>query len=225
MIATELTLRLRAAAEYLTRVGWSHDEQRDDTGRVSIVGAVLDCADRTGDEHLVLQVLRARSRGEGWNKTVAIDEEDVFVYLSTATITEADLEAVFGPGWEAVCLLIREAAKLTPEQRLALGDALRERKGEHTRNVGLLFSTMAIEKATNAAVKAATDASKTGVDAEIYFSTEPSLAAHATSNAAWALSRRHTIGEYGFTEEQYDALLAPWELVVGPIGSLTTSPA
>lgn len=201
----------------MTLVGWSRDAEIDDEGNVSVVGAIKGCAPLDGTEQLILQVLRERKRDALWN-TRADSEEDVFVYLSTATITEADLEAVFGPRWADVVRLVQAAAALTQQQFEALGYAFMS-CGSSERVFGLVLDTWnsGSDLAATNAYGAARDASMSHVAVDEASMPVVPLGAQAAGWAAWAIARYEHLGTAGYTQELHDLLVAAWESVMGPL--------
>lgn len=117
MIAEQLTARLRAAAEYMTLVGWTRDAELADDASVSVFGAVLHCGPKDGDEELVTRLLLERNRVAGFDLMTSFDEEEAFVFLSETEITESELEALFGADWNAIVYTIRATAQLGYEPR------------------------------------------------------------------------------------------------------------
>jgi hypothetical protein len=129
MTDTPYTLRLRAAADYLSEAGWTqYTEKKKDTGAVCLTGAVRWCSPRNGDEYIIEAVLRMRDRAESRNDRLSsVGGRDYVVgYLSSAHIDDSDIELAFGPRWQNVIAVIRQAASLTPPQYMAVDTALRD---------------------------------------------------------------------------------------------------
>jgi hypothetical protein len=127
------TRRLRAAADLMEKSPWvQHIEYESDTGAVCLTGAVRRCAPRTGDEYLIEAVLRLRDRAESWNDQLDPDcgKKQVVDYLSRAEITDDDIEGTFGPRWQHVVALVRQAASMTGPQYMKIHTDLRKQLEE-----------------------------------------------------------------------------------------------
>src|SRR4051812_29465783 len=104
--AIDLTPRLRLAADYLHKVGWTTGTEKNERGQVCLTGAIRYCEPQNGDEYLIREVLRKRGRAENWNDNDA-NAAEVEEYLRTAEVTDKDLEEVFGPQWLEIVTVIR----------------------------------------------------------------------------------------------------------------------
>ena len=118
----DMTPRLRQAADYLHKHGWTIGTEKDRQGRVCLTGAIRYCAPQTGDEYLIREVLRKRGRAESWNDRGATAEQ-VEGYLRTAEIADADLMDTFGPEWQTIVALVRNIAALETKTVIRLGAA------------------------------------------------------------------------------------------------------
>ncbi|MFB6906890.1 hypothetical protein ACFCWB_21740 [Streptomyces bacillaris] len=122
-IPAQLTGRLREGHALLRSTGWDPSPQA--TPSVQLLNAIR-CGRWDGDG-VVLEVLmewvpRLRTGEYGLH----LNQERVLEYLSTTTVTTADLEAAFGPGWPAIVPLVRtyarKGAPAVEEQAAALAE-------------------------------------------------------------------------------------------------------
>ena len=102
----------------------------------------------------------------------------------------------YGPQHEQVVAMIERTRVLTAEEVTALGVAWYAAWGA------------AWGAARGVARDAAWDAA---------WGADRRAAWDAVGDAACALVVRDLIGQYGFTQEQYDLLTGPWRTVIGPI--------
>jgi len=114
-------------------------------------------------------------------------------------VTDDDLEATFGPQWEAVVWIVRRAAVLTYNEREALGAALNARE-----------ATARLDAVRPAAWEAV------------------STALNAFPYAAWAAAQCAVVWDLAFdagpsTLKQRDLSIGPWETVIGLPPTLTRS--
>ncbi|MGY3341099.1 hypothetical protein ACVW0K_007292 [Streptomyces filamentosus] len=116
-IPQALVARLHAAAAYLAEAGWTECTERDDAGRIGVEEAIRLCGPRSGDGHLLNVLLYQRGMGY-WDteEDKGVTQDEVVELLATTEITTADLEATFGPRWEAVVAMVRQVAALTNAQ-------------------------------------------------------------------------------------------------------------
>ena len=192
-ISQELTARLRTAHGYMQEKDWAQGTEQAHSGAVCVTGAVRLCAPQNGDEHLIRAVMRHMGRAEEWNDAKGRKKTEVLNFLSTFAITDADLEATFGPHWEAVVKLVRQAAALTLEQAQTLATAWGAAEAA------------ARDAAWDAARGAARDAARA-----------------ATWDAAWDAARAAaraaalaSVARDLISPEHYRTLMAPWWSVFG----------
>lgn len=179
--------RLAKAAGYITDHGWTQGEYSTGDGKVCLHGAVRSCVPVDGDTEIIRAVLRNKGFSEDWNDEPGRTADEVIQVLQAIEITDADLEATFGPQWEPIIALVRRAAALT----------LREAQD-------LAAARVAARDAWDAARGAAWDAAW-------------DAARGAAGAAARALSVRDLSGQHGFTQAHYDTLTGPWVQVIGPV--------
>lgn len=108
------------AADALEEHGWTQGEMEAEDGSLCLVGALRHCSPRPGDWLIAREVYRRLDHAEGWNDEKGRTEEEIVSWLRAHPVTDADLEATFGPHWEAIVRLVRRAASLTDEQANAL---------------------------------------------------------------------------------------------------------
>lgn len=202
-VAEQLTGRLRAAADYLARSGWTQYVEQDSFGQVCLTGAIRYCAPRVGDEELVVVVQQQRDRAERWNDVDGRFAGEVLTELRTAEVTDVDLAATFGPQWEAVVGLVRRAAALEPQEVRDLFFAWRDGARDAARNAAL------------DAVRG-TGRDSVWITARMVGRNAKEAVSDAVGNCVAAVAVRDLIGKYGFTQDDYDVLTAPWRTVVGP---------
>ena len=119
--ATELTNRLRAAAEFMTEHGWTQGTEQNDAGQVCLTGAVRLCDPKPGDAWLTRQVLRHLKHAESWNDNLNSDSDEAVEYLRTVEITDEMLAETLGPDWQKVVDAAR-AARSDPWEALRGAD-------------------------------------------------------------------------------------------------------
>ncbi len=198
-----LNQRLRLAADYLKEYGWVQDTERDDSGRVCMTGAIRHCVPQTGDEYLIREVLRARDRAESWNDRDDRTADEVLDVLRTATISDTDLEAVFGPQWREIATLTRQAAALTPDQEEGLRVEWNRRLKAADSHPGLKHSQGTAEFSSR---RVFVRRSLHAVQDSTWVSAK-----YFAEDAARGLAARGEI-----SEEVFDQLYGPWASVFGP---------
>ncbi len=110
-ITTELTERLRQAAGYIKKDGWTSGTEQDSAGRVCLTGAVRLCSPQPGDAWIIRQVLRKINHAEQWNDTTGRTGDEVAAYLAAFEVTDVLLAETFGPDWLKVVTAARASGK------------------------------------------------------------------------------------------------------------------
>ena len=207
-----------AAADYITTHGWAQGAMEEADGRVCLTGALRACTPQPGDWLIARAVARHQGHAEGWNDDPSRTEGEVTAWLRTATVTDTDLEGVFGPQWAEVVALVRRVATLTPDDvvtlaasRDAAGDAARDAARGAARDAAW---GAARDAAWGAAWVAAWDAACWGAARDAAWDA---ACWGAARDAACALSARDLIGQRGFTRDIYDTLTRPWRTTIGAI--------
>jgi len=191
----DLTHVAREAADWLTTREWVQGEWGDDT-KGCLHQAVRVCDPQPGDGYIVSAVLTHLGYPTSWNDAEGRTEDEVLDVLRSVHVTDAELEATFGPMWREVVFLVRQAAALTPEQ------------AEQIRAAGAAAGAAARDAARAAAGAAAWAAARAAA-----WAAAGAAARDAARDAALATVVRDLI-----TPEQYDTLTGPWVSVMGPIG-------
>lgn len=111
----DLTHVAREAADWLTTREWVQGQWGDDT-KGCLHQAVRVCDPQPGDGYIVSAVLTHLGYPTSWNDAEGRTEDEVLDVLRSVHVTDAELEATFGPMWRQVVFLVRQAAALTPEQ-------------------------------------------------------------------------------------------------------------
>ncbi|MEU0354923.1 hypothetical protein [Streptomyces cyaneofuscatus] len=162
-IPGELTARLREAHAYMGRVGWA-DPNDTKLHSLCLLDRAISCGREDGDE-IVLDVLMQFAAGTPRLYTGpfqdpygGISEERAVDYLTTTTVTAADLEATFGPGWAQVVLLVRANTRMAPEEARAVALKLAERSDAMSVCVtDISLASQAKEEARTPAARALAD--------------------------------------------------------------------
>lgn len=197
---------LSPAAQELRSRGWVQNAMEDGEGRVCLTGALKVCDMQPGDWLLARAVLRREGRDERWNDTAGRTEGEVLAVLDGRHVTDADLEATFGPQWEAIVRLVRRAATLTENE----ADRLRA-----ARVAAWVAARVAARDAAGAAAwGAARDAAGDAAGAAAWDAAGAAAWA-AARDAAAALVVADLVGQHGLTQEHVDLLLGPWIEVCG----------
>jgi hypothetical protein len=167
-----------------------------DGEKMCLHGAIRHCSPQPGDAYLIEQVAERQGWGTSWNDAYGTNWQMIRERLARVEVTDADLADTFGPQWEHIVALVRRAEVLTADEAKRL-DAARAAAW-----------VTGWDAAWAAAGTVARDAAR-------------DVAGAAALDAAWAAARalamRDLIGEYGFTQEHYDALTGPWATVIGPV--------
>lgn len=191
------------AAEYIRKHGWTQEVMQDGES-VCLHGAIKACTPQPGDEQIVRAVARTKGLSESWNDDWGRTEQEVLDALEALTVTDNDLADTFGPRWEEVVLIVRQASSLTREQIVQIA-AARGAAGGSTWE-----ATWDAARAARAARAAARDAAG---DAAWEAARAARAARDAARAAAQAAVTRDLIGTAGYTQEHHDLLMAPWMTV------------
>jgi hypothetical protein len=218
-----ITIDGTAILEVLDRRGWTKKTfGYVDTGPVCLYGAIRLCAPVKGDAFLIEQVMARRGRGTDWNDELGTTLEMVREFAAAGLeITDDDLAETFGPNWQGVVVLVREAATMTARklQKLDVAVATLARAARATRYVAGYAAWYAARDAARnvagyvagyaawyAARDAAGDAARDAAG---------DAARDAAGDAAIAIVTYDLAGTEGYTVEHRELLLAPWESVMG----------
>lgn len=175
-------------------------DYRSPTGRTCLHGAIRFC--QPLDAPLIGEVGRRFGFGTADNDK-AESWSEIYDRVPDV-ITDEMCETTFGPQWEHVIALVRQAGTLDDSQVDALADDIDEaawwtaryavkRAAQHGGRLRHAYPVAAIVDHS--------DSSSTLVIDGIVF----------------ALVYRDLIGQIGYTRAHYDALTAPWRRVVGPL--------
>lgn len=202
------------AADALEERGWIQGQMESNSGSLCLVGALRACSPQAGDWLIAREVYCRLGHAESWNDEEGRTEAEVTAWLREHPVTDADIEATFGPQWEAVVALIRQAATLTQEKGRALaatwGDA-RWNAWESARESVLIASSGAGKDARrSAAAQASRDSARESVQG-----LAGHVAGHVAGQAAGALVVADLVGQHGLTQDHIDTLLGPWVSVMG----------
>ena len=104
---------------------WTQGTFSNGDGDLCLHGAIRRCCPVPGDAYLIEQVEDRLDRwSTSWNDGEDRTEAEVVALAREGwDITDADLEATFGPQWRAVVALVRRAAVLTKTEARALSAA------------------------------------------------------------------------------------------------------
>ena len=96
---------------------WIQGKWTGEDGERCLHGAIRECQPQPGDAYLIEAVANREGWGTGWNDAGGTEWADIDNRLTVTTVvTDADLEETFGPNWELIVRLVRQAAQLTPQQ-------------------------------------------------------------------------------------------------------------
>jgi hypothetical protein len=207
----DLTHVAREAADWLDTHEWIQNSWGD-SERGCLHQAVRVCDPQPGDGFIVSAVLTQQGWSTSWNDTDGRTKDEVTDLLRRVSVTDAELEATFGPNWSDGIDVVRKAAALTDQQAQAIRAAW-----DAARDAAWVAAWVAAgDAAWVAAWVAARDAA--GVAARdaargAAWDAARDAAGVAARDAALASVVRDLI-----TPEQYDILTGPWVAVMGPIG-------
>ena len=195
--------------------GWTKGTFESDDGKVCAHGAIRICAPVPGDA-LLIELVEGRlgRHSTGWNDNDDTTEGDVRAWFAEGIdITDADLEATFGPQWRAVVSLVRRAATLTPDEGAWL-------------YAGWAAAGYTARDAARAAVRAAASTAASAAARYADWAAAWGGALGATRAAAIAIVTYDLATPDGpYTIEHRDLLLAPWIKVCGmPEGASRPGP-
>lgn len=108
------------AANHIDTHGWTQGVMEDDNGAVCLTGALHACSPQPGDWFIATAVVQEKGHAESWNDEPSRTAEEVTDWLRANPITDADLEATFGPQWRQIVNLLRRVAVLTKKEARAL---------------------------------------------------------------------------------------------------------
>ena len=189
------------------------------------------CEIHAGDAYLIEQVAARQGWGTEFNDADGTTFDDVKQKLvEHREILPEELDAVFGPQWQAIVALVRRVATLSDAEidGLAASEAAADEEALVAARVAAVAAARAAMRAgvaaraaaraaayqeSLAAARAAAEAAaRAAADQEAW-----AAARAAAKAAAKALSVRDLIGSHGFTQTHYNILTGPWATVIGPV--------
>ena len=178
-------------------------------------GAVQTCQGlRPGDEHIIRAVMRKRGLPEGWNDAPGRTKSEVLAVMRLIEVSDADLEATFGPAWVSVLSVVRRAAVLTPGEATRLGTA-----HGAARDAVWGAAQVAAHGAARDAAWGATQGATHGAAHGAVWDAVGDAAWGATRDAVWdaaaATCVADLVGQHGLTQSHIDTLMQPWTDVLG----------
>ena len=199
---------IRVGGDELAEMLEGHWTQGDyDAGEsMCLHGAIRRCCPVPGDAYLIEQVeARLERWSTRWNDAQSRTEGEVVALARRGwDITDADLEATFGPQWRAVVAFVRRAAVLTETEARDLG-AARAAAWAAARDA-------AWGAAGAAAWAAARDAARGAAwDAVLAVAAWGAAWDAVLAVAAWDLAT----ADGPYTIAQRDLLIGPWRQVIG----------
>ena len=202
------------AADAIDRYGWTQHEMQDDDGSLCLVGALRHCSPQPGDWLIARAVYRRQRHAEAWNDEKGRTAEEVTAWLREHPITDAEIEAMFGPQWKVIIRLVRKAVTTTDDQAAALDAAWT------TADVIAMDAAWTIVRDAaylEAREDAWANAGFVSWDATWLSGWTPdsNAARDAVWNVAKALVVADLVGQYGLTQEHIEALMRPWVSVMG----------
>jgi len=214
MTATIISIAGAAPLAILDAKGWRKGSYGNKlSGPVCLHGAIRLCALVPGDAQIVESVARKQGWGTAWNDDEGTDEGMVRALLAKGIeVTDDDLEATFGPQWEAVVWIVRRATVLTRHEIDAL-DTARNAARATARNAARASARAVARSAARDAawIAAALSATREAVWDAASAAAWGAVRAAAVCAAVWDLA-----SEAGrFTLADRDLLIGPWETVIG----------
>ena len=233
-----LDARLDGGKRWIT--GWG--DYTSPEGATCLHGAVRSCQPVPGDAQIIEQVGDRFGFGtEDNDEASSWDEVQAKV---PSDITDQMLSETFGRQWAQVVALVRRAAVRTAEEAELLAGAWAATRGA-ARDAAWRAARdtawrAARDTAWRATWRAAQDAAQNAAWAAAWAAAQDAAwgaAWGAVQDAAWTATRnvardtaqdaardaasalvvRDLIGQHGFTQAHYDALVGPWALVIGPV--------
>ena len=118
MTTIDLTPHLRNAAATIREMGWRGERERDATAPWGITyDNAIQASTGRGAEYAILgEVLHNLERWEDWQSSWGMTTDQILTFLDHAVLTDADLERVYGPDWEAVVSFVRAMEGVTASQ-------------------------------------------------------------------------------------------------------------
>lgn len=196
-----LTSRLRDAANYastrpLMALG-------PDISRLETV--LTSCDTRNGDDAIICTIFA----NSGRFAMIGHDPELTLQLLQTATITDDDMSATFGPAHRVVKDLIHQVPALTVEQISALSAEFTKHDMAPARGRAWLHIDRIVWRSVRRTVENAATQPVTTDDATWHNAKD------AVSDAICAVAGRHLITSDEFAAEDYSILTSPWRAALG----------
>ena len=200
--------------------GWG--DYQDPKAETCLHGAIRYCQLVPGDAYLIEQV----AARDGWG-TRANDDADEWGEVWARVpgeVTDADLRATFGPGWEGVVEVVRQAAALTSASYVAYADAA---YADAAFSADAAASDAAYADASFSAASAYADAASAYYAAYATYAASAAYASGASDAAAYAARAAavaHLVGRHGLEQHHIDTLTAPWAAIVAQSDAEKGSP-
>jgi hypothetical protein len=196
-----LTSRLRDAADYASTrplMAFGPDISRLET-------VLSACDARNGDDAIICTIL---ANGERF-ATTGQDPELTLQLLQTATITDDDMSATFGPAHHVVKDLIHQVSALTVDQVSALSAEFTKHDMAPARGRAWLHIDRIVWRAVRRTVENAATKPVTTDDATWHNAKD------AVSDAICAVAGRHLVTSDAFAAQDYSILTSPWRAAFG----------
>jgi len=196
-----LTSRLRHAADYASSsppMAFGPDISR-------LESVLTTCDSRNGDDAIICTILAN-------SPSFPVTEQEptlTLQILRTATITDDDISAIFGPSHRVVTDLIHQATNLSVDQVFALSTAYADQQMAPARSRAWLHIDRLVWRSVRRTVQNAATR-PTGVDDGTWHNAKD-----AVSDGICAVAGRHTIDENSFTSQDYLTLTSPWRATFG----------
>ncbi len=177
---------------------WIQDAWFDDKGGMCLHQGIRQCAQQPGDAYIIEAVANQQGWGIDWNDTPGRTFDDLKSRLvEHREIFPDELEAEFGPNWQSIVALARQAATLTKQdtQYLTWDTQRWSRK--------LLIAREVVSEITARAT--ARRVARAAVQEAVIDTIDSPIAISAVADAARAIVVRDLI-----TQEHYDILTEAW---------------